>query len=354
MLIHPEAWLVLMIHEELLDRLGREVEREVGAILDRAVSEARGYHPFIASLYESIYEYVMRGGKRLASCSALICYSGYRGVIDEVALRGAAGIELYRHAILVHDDLIDMDEERRGGPALHRVLSRGLDTRFGSMSAILAGCILYSLAFRTVSEAGGSGGGGPRAARLLATGIREVNESQVLDLLFEYREPSVDEWGVMASRRAASLFKVSMLTGAILAGAPDSEIEVLGEAAGHIGYAFDIQDDLIDTFACREDYGREPCGDIAKGKKPLHVILALGRDGGLAGLLGRGMLSPDEVEEARRAVRESGALDEARSVAKRHAEEARRLINATSMRSDSKEFYASLIDYVTESLSWYR
>ena len=65
-----------------------------------------------------------------------------------------------------------------------------------------------------------------------------------------------------------------MLTGALLATASVKDMELLEGAAKHIGYAFDIQDDIIDTFASEEQYGRVPCGDIGKRKKPLHVILA--------------------------------------------------------------------------------
>jgi geranylgeranyl diphosphate synthase type II len=85
-----------------------------------------------------------------------------------------------------------------------------------------------------------------------------VNESQVLDLLFEYKTPDVNEWYVMASKRAASLFKASLLVGAVLADASEKDLRLLGEAAEHIGYCFDIQDDIIDTFASEEQYGRRP------------------------------------------------------------------------------------------------
>ncbi len=345
--------------EKVLDEYGEMVEKRVGEILSKTVKEAEAYHPFVKDAYSCLKEFTLQKGKRLASCSTLLTYKGYADTVDEKILSVCAGIEIYRQSILVHDDLVDMEETRRGGGTVHRLFSKMFDERLGEGVAVFLGDIAYSLSVQIIVGSGFPCEKVAGTVLLLSEGYREVNESQMLDLLFEYRDVGVEEWRVMASKRAASLFKVTMLTGGLLGGASEKDLQLLREAAVNIGYAFDIQDDVIDTYASEEEYGRPPCGDIRLGKKPLHVIYALeSREPGVAGFLkslrGRMGLSREEVEKVRDLVRRSGGLEKAKTASRRHAEEARRLIAETSMSSEAKNFFNQLITYIENSLDWYR
>lgn len=342
-----------MRYEDVLDDFGESIERDLRNQLDLAVKGASDYHPFMAEVYEAMREFVLREGRRLASCSTLMVYKGYAGEIDERIIRACSGVELYRHSILVHDDIVDVEDLRRGGETLHRIFGKAFGERFGAGTALFAGNILYALGLQAVLESGFGSDEVAKVASLLSSEFRDVNESQILDQLFEHKEPSAAEWNVMASKRASSLFRALMLAGAILAGAPAREIETLAAAGEHIGYAFDIQDDIIDTFATKEQYGRDPCGDISKRKKPLHIVLALERDCRLAALLGRGPAGIN-VAEVQSLIRDSGALEAAKSVSREHAREAERLILLTGMSEEAKDFFVSFIRYVGESLEWYK
>jgi geranylgeranyl diphosphate synthase type II len=193
--------------------------------------------------------------------------------------------------------------------------------------------------------------------KMFSSDFKEINESQILDLLFEYKQPSVEEWTAMASKRAASLFRTSLLTGAVLASAPKKDCRILEETARHIGFAFDVQDDIIDTFSTKEQYGREPCGDITKKKKPLHLILALEKEnnGRLAKIMHSGdKLTEKDIKNVQDLIRNCGALEEAKSISRNHASEAMRLIPQTGMNEEAKDFFVSFIGYVAESLVWYK
>lgn len=199
-----------------MDRYGVLIEEKLKDFFEETINAARGYHLFIGKAYSNIREFVLRKGKRLASCSTLLTYKGYTGEVNDQILRVCIGIELYRHCILAHDDLIDRDALRRGGKTLHRLFAEGYDRRMGEGTAVFIGDILYALALQGLITSGFSWEKLRKVVHLLSEGYCAVNESQILDLLFEYKEPSVDEWYRMASRRAASLFKVTILTGAIL------------------------------------------------------------------------------------------------------------------------------------------
>lgn len=348
-----------MVWEGLLDRYGKLVDKKLEEFLAGQIEKGKGYHPFIGDLYSKIQEYVLRKGKRLASCSTLLTYKGYAGELDDRILNVCTGIELFRHSILIHDDLVDQDELRRGGRAFHGLFDEERDRRFGEGTAIFTGNAMYALALQALRDSGFPAGKISEVLRLLEDGYRAVNESQVLDLLFEFETPNVEEWWAMASRRAAALFRTTILAGAILGGAPEGDLNLLKEAAVHIGYAFDIQDDIIDTFASEEQYGRPPGGDLIHGKKPLHVVYAMKLAGGkglriLTDLAGKRGLTREELEAAREVIRESGALDAAKDESRKHAKAAKELVAKTGMGDETKGFFSSFISYIEQSLNWYK
>jgi geranylgeranyl pyrophosphate synthase len=340
-----------MDYESVLDEFGCLIEEDLKKLLDLAVAESREYHPFMADVYDTIREFVLREGRRLASCSALMVYKGYRGTIDDRIIRACSGVELYRHSILVHDDIVDVEDFRRSGFTIHKIFEKNYGERFGTGTALFAGNMLYALSLQAVLQSGFESDKMMEAMRLFSSEYKDVNESQILDQLFEYNKPKLAEWNVMASKRASSLFKASMLTGAILASAPRKDRDALACAAEHIGYAFDIQDDIIDTFATKEQYGRDPCGDISKRKKPLHIVLAIEREARLTSMIGRSEINSSDVQKL---IRDCGALEEAKSISRDHAKMAERQILLTGMSDDVKDFFISFIKYVDESLDWYK
>lgn len=341
---------------ELLDRYTALVEEKISRFFSTYKPES-GHRPFLTELYSALEEYCLRKGKRIATCTTLLAYQGYTGKIDEKILKACVGIELYRHAILIHDDLVDEDDERRGGKAFHLLFQHG--ERFGNATALFAGSLLYTLALDALAKGGFEKETVERVKELFIEEYKNVNESQILDLLFEYEEPSLEEWRTMASKRAASLFKATMLAGAVFAGASKKELSLLERAAANIGYSFDITDDIIGTFASEEQYGRPTGGDIKLGKKPLHVVYALGLLKGREGeefrrLLKKTGLTVKEIERIKNLIKKCNAPEKAKSESKRYAEAAKKTIAKTAMFEKSKKDFSELIDYVSESLDWYK
>lgn len=340
------------MYEKLLEKYSNRVEEKLKEYFEQVQSQG-----FISKVYGYIGEYVLRKGKRLASCSTILTYKGYSGKVDEKILNACVGVELYRHSILIHDDLVDLDEYRRGGKAFHKISS--LDDRFGEGMAIFSGNILYAMSLNALQNSGFSKAQIEKVISLFVNEFITVNESQILDLLFEYTQPSVEEWHDMAKKRAASLFKATMLAGAIFADARKKNLQVLEKAALQIGYAFDIQDDIIGTFASEEQYGRPSGGDLLLGKKPLHVVytfqlLKSQELQEFKALVGKKKLRQEEVVRAREIINNCGALTKAKEKSKEHAKKAKKLIQKTSMSSGSKEFFYGFINYIAESLEWYK
>ena len=243
--------------------------------------------------------------------------------------------------------------------SFHKIFETGFSRRFSEGAAIFTGNIFLAQAVTALFSAGFRRPLVEEAVKAIHRDYCAVNESQILDLLFESEEPAVEEWKVMASKRAASLFRATLGIGAIFGEAPAIDLRTLEQAGTCIGYAFDIQDDIIGTFASEEQYGRPTSRDILLQKKPLHMVYAHQMADGsqlerLRKLLKTPTLDDEKITRIKEIIQETGALDMAKHTAREYAQQAVRLIYETSMNWKTKTSFESIIQFVVESLDWYR
>jgi geranylgeranyl pyrophosphate synthase len=190
------------------------------------------------------------------------------------------------------------------------------------------------------------------ASNLLLEEYRKINESRLIDLWFESYLPEEKEWFLMASTRAPSLFRTCIGTGAILGGASKNLLSLLYEYAENIGYAFDIQDDIIGTFAPAKIYGRPPTGDLRLGKKTLFIIKAVEREKELLKILGRGV-NGTALHRARFLIKKSGGLEEAKRISADYTNRAKEIMKRCELGKESKDFFLKLADFILSSMEWY-
>jgi len=349
--------------EKILDEYTAKVDKRLKNYLNGLTEELRCYHPFMGLCTDKSMEYILRGGRRIMSCCALLTYEGYTGKIDERILDFCVAIELFRHAETILDDVTDEDEMRRGGRSFHKLFVEGYDERFGNSIAIYCGNILFVQSLELIKNSGINEMTKRRIIELFMESYQSNNKSQILDILFEYTTPTVREWEIMASNRAAPIFGMLMTGGAMLGGAPEDEVDIFMHAGRHIGITFDIQDDIIGTFATEEQYGRPVGGDIILCKKPLHIVYAYELTRGddfkrLERVMKKGSekLYPrdERIKIVREIVSKCGALDKAKETAKYHGKKAIELIKSTSIDDRVKDFFTGFIGFVSESLDWYK
>ncbi|MET9696746.1 polyprenyl synthetase family protein [Streptomyces sp. NPDC006529] len=263
------------------------------------------------------------GGKGIRQALAVLGAEAV-GAAAESAVPAAVAIELVHTFSLMHDDIMDGDERRR-----HRASSW---KAFGTGPAVLAGDALFALAFRTLAEAPGDGGGA--ALRQLTGTLGELVHGQADDLEFESRPwtgpAAVDlaEYRAMAERKTGSLLASAMSLGAVLAGAPPEPVAALSLAARRWGVAFQGIDDLLGIWGDPDSTGKPVHSDLRRRKKTLPVLGAVHLDPAagpaLARLLGtRGPAGEDAVRSAARLVEEAGGRAFAVAEARRLLDEAR-------------------------------
>ncbi len=218
-----------------------------------------------AVLYQPI-DYVLEGGgKRLRPILVLLSCAAVGGKPD-AALDAAVAVELLHNFTLVHDDIMDEDDTRRGRPTVH--------TKWEPALAILAGDGLFALAYQALLRTQS-----PRIheiARIFTDGILGVCEGQALDLDFETRKTvSMAEYLEMIQLKTAELLNVSARVGALVGGGTPAEVDALGDFAINLGYAFQIQDDLLDIISEQETLGKTVGSDVQQGKQTFLLIHAL-------------------------------------------------------------------------------
>lgn len=228
-----------------------------------------------------------RGGKAVRPALALLAAEAV-GAPTTVALPGAVAVELVHNFSLLHDDLMDGDEQRR-----HR---RTVWAIWGPATAILAGDALLALAHEILLESPASGA--RRAAWLLASATRELTRGQVADLSFETRvDVTLAESLDMARAKTGSLLAASAGIGAVLADAPQSVVDALLMFGQEVGLAFQLVDDVLGIWGDPAVTGKPVHSDLRSRKKSLPVTWAAAR-GDTEAELRQWLAGPDEPVEA--------------------------------------------------------
>lgn len=227
--------------------------------------EANRFEGLPAELYDPVNYILSLGGKRLRPAALLMAYNLFDEHIEN-ALPAAFAIELFHNFTLVHDDIMDAAPLRRGKPAVHHA--------FGLNAGILSGDVMFVLAYKYLSQLQS-----PNHSCIVETFIKtaiEVCEGQQLDMNFETRlDVHIDEYLKMIELKTSVLLAAAMKIGALAAGAPQKDAQMLSEFGRNLGIAFQLQDDLLDAYGNPEKFGKKPGGDIVQNKKTYLYLKAL-------------------------------------------------------------------------------
>ena len=212
-------------------------------------------------------DYIMQlGGKRLRPQLVLMACQAYAKAYHK-ALPAAMAVELFHNFSLVHDDIMDAAPLRRGKPTVHH--------KFGINAGILSGDVMLIYVYEFLRELND-----PKMMTQLLSIFNkvaiEVCEGQQWDMEFETRsDVSLTEYLKMIEYKTAALISGGLQLGALIGGADEEDVHAIDQFGRNIGIAFQLQDDILDTFGDPEKFGKKVGGDIAQNKKTYLVIKAL-------------------------------------------------------------------------------
>lgn len=331
-----------------------DLEREIASRSERAYDFIRENLPWELSseaLSACAWHYLRGGGKGLRPALLMLC-CGAVGGDERRAVPAAASVEVAHNWTLVHDDIMDRDELRRGRPTAHAFLrekarGRGLPLEeaehYGLSMALTAGDLMHAWSVLLCLKL--ADWGVPSEVVLAVVGrleraMAEVIEGQAMDLDLSrapLKEVDREEVMEMMRKKTASLLEFCATAGAMIGkGRVDDdfpEARALSLFARKCGLAFQLKDDLLGLFGSEEEIGKPVGSDIEEGKRTLLVVEAYKSLDGprrerLEALLGKKGLSPEELEEFRDLVEQSGSRERVERVAQALAEEGKGALRA--------------------------
>lgn len=289
------------------------------------------------------------GGKAVRPALALLSAQA-AGADPEVGVPGAVAVELVHNFSLLHDDLMDGDEQRRHRDTVWKV--------HGPAQAILVGDALFALAGEILLELGTVEAG--RATRRLTSATRKLIDGQAQDISYEHRERvTVEECLEMEGNKTGALLACAASIGAVLGGADDRTADTLERYGYHLGLAFQAVDDVLGIWGDPVSTGKQTWSDLRQRKKSLPVVAALAAGGraseDLAQILAADAHKPEEEvadfseeEFATRAalIEEAGGRDWTSQEARRQYARAIEALDEVDMPGEVREQFVALADFV--------
>ncbi|HEV7956965.1 MAG: crtE [Microbacteriaceae bacterium] len=324
------------MNAQRLHALSLERQRQVDAVLDRFFSLAKNRAASFGAEYVKLWETLESntvGGKRFRPRMVMAAYEALGGTDSEAAAYVGAAFELLHTALIVHDDVIDRDFSRRGIPNVsgsYRDIATTAGIPIptaehrGMSAAVIAGDLALFNAYRLIDRSGVADGTRSRLLEIMDDALFASAAGELIDVDFSITTKMPKVQDVLAMERlktAVYSFECPLQAGAVLAGADESIVEVLGAFGREIGVAYQIVDDLLGVFGVETETGKTTIGDLREGKRTVLIAHATTTPqwAGIRHLVGKPDLSLDEATVVRAALEVSGSRAFTEALARVHA-----------------------------------
>lgn len=288
-----------------------------------------------SGLYSPIRYALEAGGKRLRPMLTLAVAEAIAGNC-EVAINQALAVEMFHNFTLLHDDVMDKADVRRGRPTVHK--------KYNESTAILSGDAMLTLSTE-LAMAGCDTITLRPVLNMLNTTAMEVYEGQQLDMDFESRsDVTVEEYMEMIRLKTSVLLGCACALGAIMAGALPEVVRAMYAYGEKLGLSFQLKDDWLDTYGDPATFGKAIGGDIVNEKKTWLLITALKEDseGTIASLLGKEVDPESKIAAVRGVYNRLGLSERCRALETRYAAEAVECLGDAQLSAMPRRFFEEL------------
>lgn len=262
-----------------------DIENAIDTYFERFIPQAAAIDSSYQRLWSSMYALIQAGGKRLRPKMTLLAYEAFGGTNTELILPAAAAQELLHFSLLIHDDIIDRDYLRYGIDNIagtyktfysQQVKSPEDLTHYAHSAALLGGDLMISAAHEIILTSDLSANDKITALNLLSQSIFDVAGGELLDTELSFVPYTAGRALKAAQYKTAGYsFVGPLMTGAVLAGANDAQIDALKTYGLSLGIAYQLVDDLLGVFGDTQTTGKSTSSDITEGKKTYMVEQAL-------------------------------------------------------------------------------
>ena len=315
----------------------KEYLKKMSAELDGPIKSYIGNEE-PSNLMEATRQYPYRGGKRMRPAMAVACCGAVGGDRSK-AFPLAVAVEYIHNFTLVHDDLMDGDESRRGMTTIH--------VKYGMPTAVLAGDALFAKAYQIICDLDIPAERMRSALRYVSKAVWDLARGQQMDV---NNEVSEDVYLETIKLKTSVLFAAAAAGGAVVGGADEKTAEAIHDYAIETGLGFQIFDDYLGIMGDPAKTGKSNCNDIRKGKCTVmvtHTIATLKDEAKLAefrSILGKADATEEECARAKQIMIDAGSIDYAMNMAKEKVDRAIETIGFLP-ESEDKEFMIALARY---------
>lgn len=337
----------------LASTVQREIESRLSSLLDAEIRAASRIAPEVSDMVSALSDLCRRGGKRLRPTlvAAGALSASPRAKLDAAFDAGVA-LELLQAYFLIHDDWMDRDAIRRGGPSVHTLLARRFgDRHTGASAAILAGDYAVALATEVLSGLPVAPKLHPQIFACFARMQRSAVAGQQIDIVA--RASDVEQ--AYALKTGSYTVQGPLELGALIAGGSRATVGALARFARPLGIAFQLRDDLIGAFGKSEETGKPFGADVKAGKRTVLLVKALARARGrdrqvLSRVVGNARASDDDVLSALSVFERTGAQAEVEARVEELAKQALAALRG-SVSAEGREVLRGAVDALTRRRS---
>ncbi|MFW9924574.1 MAG: polyprenyl synthetase family protein, partial [Candidatus Thorarchaeota archaeon] len=323
------------------------VEKEIKALFFENGFKTEKLGAFGDTFYSELDKYLTDGGKRVRPFLTKTAFDAVSGADTEGNIfRAALAIELLHNGSLLHDDVIDKDETRRGKPSFHVVFRELYNKRkndsqdkandFGEAMSIFAGDICFPYAIESIIQSGFPSELALKALHAFSQGFKDVIDGVIIET-GDTVEPNSTRanYDKMVYLKTGALIRKAVEIGAILGRGSDSQIKALTDYCIGIGKAFQIQDDILGIFGDPDELGKPVGGDIRENKQTILRIITMENANEeqkqkLSSLMGKEEITDQELEEIKKLFTDTGALKAAFDLIEQATDDAKNALELAS------------------------
>jgi len=308
-----------------------------------------------------IEEYTLRGGKRIRAILMILGYKMYGGKDEKAIVEAASSLELIQSYLLIHDDIMDESELRRGKKTVHRIYEDihlkngfgGNPQRFGESMALIAGDLANTYAMEILASSDFPDNLKIMALKKLNEVIEYTGYGQIIDVYSSMLENFGENDLLLLHKYKTARYTVEgpLVLGATLAGRGEEE-EKIRNFAIPIGIAFQLQDDILGLFGDEERIGKPVTSDLAEGKKTLLILKALEKGSEedrkiILSALGNPAVTHEQLKDVREIVRKTGSLDYSINLARKLVNQGKGALSTLDVENeDYRTILKELADYL--------
>ena len=339
------------------------IQERLEVFFDQKIREARKIDPIIEKTARYLADQTLNGGKRIRAALAVQGYLAGGGKLNPAIYDIGAAMELVHSYFLIHDDIIDQDDLRRGRPSMHCRFSSSLSknmplvrrNHLGQSLAILAGDISSVWAYELFARSNFPAEQKIKALNEMNRMIFKCGTGEILDVALELKNSPKenDIFKVQIYKTASYTIEGPLAIGAILGGAKLQAIKALREFARPLGIAFQIQDDVLGLFGDEKEIGKPIGSDLRQGKMTLLMLRALKRADNsqkriIQSALGNKNISKKQINEVRAIVQQTGSLAYSQNLVQKFSTRSKNILSNSSLPIHTKSFLSGLIEYLAK------